>query len=92
MVRVILTIPYLCKPPRGGLPVLSINYFTINRQMIFLNQLKRKNGRRNIFTTKSSPKNVPDAKIDHDASCIPCKTVIYNTRLLKHFCKKTVIV
>ena len=33
--------------------------------MLFLNQQKRKNGRRNIFLTKSSRKDVPDARIYH---------------------------
>ena len=32
--------------------------------MLFLNQRKRKNGRRNIFRTKSSQKDVTDVRID----------------------------
>ena len=39
--------------------------------MLFLDQRKRKNGRRNIFMTKSSQKDVPDARIDRGASCFP---------------------
>ena len=37
------------------------------KQMLFLNQRKRKNGHRNIFMTKSSRKDVPDARIDRGA-------------------------
>ena len=36
-----------------------------------LNPPKRKNGRRNIFMTKSSRRNVPDAGIDLTTACIP---------------------
>ena len=39
--------------------------------MLFLNQRKRKNGRRNIFMPKSSRKDNPDARIDHGASRFP---------------------
>ena len=65
---VIISTLFLCKPPRDRLPVLSAHHFAINLQMIFLNQRKRKNGRRNIFMTKSSQKDVPDARIDRGVS------------------------
>ena len=45
--------------------------------MLFLNQLTRKNGRRNIFMTKSSPKNVPDAGMDLGIACIPSGMATY---------------
>ena len=51
--------------------LLSAHPFNINHdnwQMLLLNQRKRKNGRRNIFMTKSSRKDVPDAKIDRGVS------------------------
>ena len=67
---VILTTLFLSKPPRGSLPVLSIHSFAINQQLLFLNQRKRKNGRRNIFMTKFSQKNVPDVRIDLGTACI----------------------
>ena len=38
----ILSTLFLGKPPRGRLPVLSAHHFAINRQMLFLNQWKRK--------------------------------------------------
>ena len=50
---VILSTLFLGKPLRGMLPVLSAHPFAINWQMLFPNQHKRKNGRRNIFMTKS---------------------------------------
>ena len=68
---VILSTLFLDKPPRDRLPVLSAHSFAINRQLLFLNQQKRKNGRRNIFMTKSSQKNVPDPRIDRGAACFP---------------------
>ena len=45
---------FLCKHPRAILPVLSEHYCAIDRQLLFLNQPKRKDGCRNIFMTKSS--------------------------------------
>ena len=42
----------------GTLPVLSAHYFASNWQLLFLNQRKRENGRRNVFMTKSPRKNV----------------------------------
>ena len=47
--------------------ILSAHHFAINWQILFLNQRKRKNGRRNIFMTKSSRKDVLDARIDRGA-------------------------
>ena len=68
---VIISTLFLGKPPRGRWPVLSAHPFAINWQLLFLNQRKRKNGRRNNFMTKSSRKDVPDARIDRDASWFP---------------------
>ena len=67
----VLSTLFLGKPSRGSLPGLSIHSFAINRQLLFLNQQKRKNGRRNVFMTKSSQKNVLDTRIDRSASSIP---------------------
>ena len=39
--------------------------------MVFLNQRKRENGRRNVFMTKSPQKNVPDVGIELGAACMP---------------------
>ena len=39
--------------------------------MLFLNQRKRENGRRNVFKTKSPRKNVPDAGIELGTACMP---------------------
>ena len=41
----------------------SVNSFSINQQVLFLNQWKRKNELRNIFKTNSSQKNVADTGI-----------------------------
>ena len=41
--------------------------------MLFLNQRKRQNGRRNVFMTKSKRKNVPDVGIELRAACMPCE-------------------
>ena len=68
---VILATLFLGKPPGGRLPVLSAHSLAINWQMLFLNQWKRKNGRRNIFMIKSSWKNVPGVRIDRSASWFP---------------------
>ena len=54
----------------GRLAVLSIYLFAINRQLLLLNQWNRKNGHRNAFTTKSSPKNVRDVVIDFNVAHI----------------------
>ena len=51
------------EPPGGSLPVLCVHSFAINLQLLFLNQRKRNNWRRNIFMTKSSRKNVPDGGV-----------------------------
>ena len=61
-----LTIMFLDKLSSGSLPVLSVHSFAImiNRQLLFLNQRKRKNGCRNIFMTKSSQKNVLNIGVD----------------------------
>ena len=50
---VIQTTLFLCKPPRGNLNVLS-PFLTDN--CFFLNQRKRKNGRRNIYHDKTITK------------------------------------
>ena len=41
--------------------------------MLFLNQWKRENGRRDVFMTKSSRKNVPDVGIEVGDACMPCE-------------------
>ena len=38
--------------------------------MLFLNQRKRENGRRNVFMTKSPRKTVPDVGIELGAACM----------------------
>ena len=55
----------------GSLPVLSAHSFASNWQLLFLNQWKRENGRRNVFMTKSPRKNVPDVGIELGAACMP---------------------
>ena len=55
----------------GGLPVLSAHSFASNWQMLFLNQRRRENGRRNVFITKSPWKNVPNVGIELGAACMP---------------------
>ena len=50
---VTLTTLFRGKPP-SSLPVLIAHSFTSNWQLLFLNQRKRENGRRNVFMTKSS--------------------------------------
>ena len=55
----------------GSLPVLSAHCFASNWQLLFLNQRKRENGRRNVFMTKSPRKNVPDVGIELGAACMP---------------------
>ena len=55
----------------GSLPVLSAHSFASNWQLLFLNQRKRENGRRNAFITKSPRKNVPDVGIELGAGCMP---------------------
>ena len=52
-------------------PVLSAHSFASNWQLLFLNQRKRENGRRNVFMTKSLRKNVPDMGIELGAACMP---------------------
>ena len=51
----------------GSLPVLSAHSW----QLLFLNQRKRENGRRNVLMTKSPRKNVPDVGIEFGAACMP---------------------
>ena len=51
---VTLTTLFLGKPPNA-------HSFASNWQLLFLNQQKRKNGRKNFFMTKSPRKNVPDS-------------------------------
>ena len=55
----------------GSLPVLSAHSFASNWQLLFLNQQKRENGRRNFFITRSPRKNVPDVGIELGAACMP---------------------
>ena len=55
----------------GSLPVLSAHSFASNWQLLFLNQRKRENGRRNVYMTKSPRKNVPDVGIELGAACMP---------------------
>ena len=55
----------------GNLPVLNAHSFASNWQLLFLNQRKRDNGRRNVFMTKSPRKNVPDVGIELGATCMP---------------------
>ena len=57
----------------GSLPVLSAHSFASNWHLLFLNQRKRENGRRNVFMTKSPRKNVPDVGIELGAACMPSK-------------------
>ena len=57
---IILTTLLLGKLPGGSFLVLSVHSFAINWRLLLLNQRRRKNGRRNIFVTKSLRKNVPD--------------------------------
>ena len=57
--------------PLGSLPVLSAHSFASNWLLLFLNQRKRENGRRNVFMTKSPRKNVPDVGIELGAACMP---------------------
>ena len=63
---------FLGKPHRlGSLPILSAHSFASNWQLLFLNQRKRENGRRNAFMTKSPRKTVPDVGIELGAACMP---------------------
>ena len=55
---------FLGKPLIGSTPVLSVHSFTVNCQLFFLNQQKRKNSHRNVFMTKSSQKNVLEVGIN----------------------------
>ena len=41
-----------------------------SRQLLFLNQRKKENGRRNVFMTKFPRKNVPDVGIELGAACM----------------------
>ena len=60
---------FLGNPPRQF--TLRAHSFASNWQLLFLNQRKRENGRRNIFMTKSPRKNVPDVGIELGAACMP---------------------
>ena len=55
----------------GSLPVFSAHSFASNWQLLFLNQRKRENGRRNVFMIKSPRKNVPDVVIELGVACMP---------------------
>ena len=55
----------------GCLPVFGVHSFASNWQLLFLNQRKRENGRRNYFMSKSPRKNVPDVGIEFGAACMP---------------------
>ena len=58
---------FLGKPPRQ----FTSTYCTFFRQLLFLNQRKKENGRRNVFMTKSARKTVPDVGIEVGAACMP---------------------
>ena len=60
---------FLGKPPRQF--TNTAHSFASNWQLLFLNQRKRENGRRNAFMTKSPRKNVPDVGIELGAACMP---------------------
>ena len=60
---------FLGKPPRQF--ISSAHSSASNWQLLFLNQRKRENGRRNFFMTKSPLKNVPDVGIELGAACMP---------------------
>ena len=53
--------------PEAGRQYLAPILTSFNEKKLFLNQRKRKNGRRNIFMTKSSRKDMSDARIDRGA-------------------------
>ena len=55
--------------------------------MLFLNQRKRKNGRRNIFMTKSSREDVPDARIERGANDIATVRAIAPITTVLECCK-----
>ena len=55
----------------GSLTVLSAHSSASKWQLLFWNQRKRENGRRNVFMTKSPRKNVPDVGIELGAACMP---------------------
>ena len=57
-----------CASLLGSLPVLSAHSFASNWQLLFLNQRRRENGRRNL--TKLNRKNVPDVGIEPGAACM----------------------
>ena len=79
---VILTTLFLDKPPRGSFPVLSVHSFDINWQLLFLNQCK-KNGRRNIFMTKSISPNLQQRLCGHwdrSVHCLHPKWHCYRTQ------------
>ena len=87
------------KPPGGGLPVPSVHSFTINCQLLFLDQRKRKTGSTNMFMARYSKKNVPDAGVALDALSpqafllpteLPwplCATLTYHIFLIAHLRK-----
>ena len=70
------TVPglFLGKPP-DSLPVISAHSSASNWQLLFLNQRKRENGRRNVFMTKSPRKNVPDVGTELRAACSQADTL-----------------
>ena len=57
----------------GSLPVLSAHSFASNWQLLFLNQRKWENGRRNVFMTKSQRKNVPCRTWGSNSGPLPCQ-------------------
>ena len=57
--------------PEAGYQYLAHIFSPLTDKCSFLNQQKRKNGRRNIFMTKSSRKDVPGASIYRNASWFP---------------------
>ena len=55
--------------------------------MLFLNQRKRKNGRRNIFMTKSSRKDVPDARsiaVPLDSQATSLHRYLFYSKIIKN--------
>ena len=62
---------FLGKPPRQFTSTKCTFFRQSHWQLLFLNQRKRENGRRNVFMTKSPRKNVPDVGIELKAACMP---------------------
>ena len=61
---------FLDNPPRQFTNTYC-TFFASNWQLLFLNQRKRKNGRRNVFVTKSPRKNVSYVGIELGTAFMP---------------------